>query len=227
MNETLLYLLTEDDNDDIFFELCAQRISGKSFLQTEPRRLRKNGGIGAVRKAMRPFLNDLRRVESLDAYFIIALDNDRAPDHDRDHKRLSGLAKSDHKKACRVCEIRQAIEEVWGANPDKWPAKGAVAVPVQMLESWILHSFDHAEDEALPIFSSKTQARAIEFYNGNAPDQLKDLCDARRDGRDKADFTLEVASEMNLETVASRSPSFNSFHEQVTAWSSAPEPPSE
>jgi hypothetical protein len=223
MNESLLSLLTEDDNDDIFFELCAQRISGKSFFQTEPRRLRKNGGIGAVRKAMRPFLNDLRKVESLDAYFIIALDNDRAPDHEQTHQRLPRLAKADHKKACRVCEIRRAIEEVWGGNPDKWPAKGAIAVPVQMLESWILHTFEHADDEALPIFSRKTQARAVEYHNGNPPDQLKDLCDARRDGRDKAEFTLEVASAMDLETVASRSASFNAFNEQVAAWASGPE----
>ena len=49
-NLSLLYLPTEDDNDDLFFERCAERISGKSFYQVEPRRIRKNGGISEVRK---------------------------------------------------------------------------------------------------------------------------------------------------------------------------------
>jgi hypothetical protein len=207
----------------LFFEACAERISGKSFLQTEPRRLRKNGGIGAVRKAIPSFLNDLRRVESLDAYFVIALDNDRSPDHEHEHSRLTGLAKSDHRKACRICEIRREIEKAWGANSAAWPAKGAIAVPLQMLESWILHSIDQRTDDELPIFAKKTQATAKTYHHGNPPDQLKDLCDAYRGDKGKAEFVLDIASTMDLNVVASKSPSFNAFKVQVANWSAITE----
>ena len=72
-NRPYLYLLTEDDNDDIFFERCAERITGKSFYKIS-NRLRKNGGIGEVRRKLSPFLNSIKQSQGIEAYFIIALD---------------------------------------------------------------------------------------------------------------------------------------------------------
>ena len=45
-----LYLLTEDDSDDMFYEACAERITGRSF-QPLWRTVKRGSGIAAVRKA--------------------------------------------------------------------------------------------------------------------------------------------------------------------------------
>ena len=225
-NPSLLYLLTEDDNDDLFFELCAERISGKSFCPVEPRRIRKNGGINEVRKKLPAFLNDIKKSAGMDAYFIIALDNDRAPEHlfDEDqkliHNQISGLSKRDASKQCRVCEIETRIQELWGYDLSKWPAKGAIAVPVQMLESWILIALDPSCAEDLPIFAEKSQSSAKNFYNGSPPDQLKDLCDQYRYQKNmtKGEFVLDVAENMDLDKVDQASSSFSQFRNQVITW---------
>jgi len=226
-NPSLLYLLTEDDNDDLFFERCAERISGKSFCPVEPRRIRKNGGIRAVRQALPIFLNDIKKSIGMDAYFIIALDNDRAPEHFFDnnqkliHNKIPGLSKRDASKQCRFCEIENRIKERWGANPNNWPAKGAIAVPVQMLESWALIALDPNCAEDLPIFAKKSQQSAKDFYKKSLSDQLKDLCDqyrAEQGGLTKGEFCLKVAEEMDLDEVAQKSYSFALFRDQVVTW---------
>ncbi|MEM9275339.1 MAG: hypothetical protein AAGA80_20595 [Cyanobacteria bacterium P01_F01_bin.143] len=225
-NPSLLYLLTEDDNDDLFFELCAERIRGKSFCPVEPRRIRKNGGIGEVRKKLPAFLNDIKKSAGMDAYFIIALDNDRAPEYLFDdnqkpiQKKIPGLSKRDASKQCRFREIEKRIQELWGYDRSKWPAKGAIAVPVQMLESWILIALDPSCAEDLPIFAEKSQSSAKKFYSGSPPDQLKDLCDQYRYQKNmvKGEFVLDVARNMDLDEVAQASCSFAQFRNQVITW---------
>jgi hypothetical protein len=224
---SLLYLLTEDDNDDLFFERCAERISGKSFYKVEPRRIRKNGGISEVRKKLPAFLNDIKKSAGMDAYFIIGLDNDRAPEHSFDiqqtiiHDRISGLSQQDSRKQCRYCEIENKIKEIWGRDVNKWSAKGAIAVPVQMLESWILIGLNFNCDRELPIFAEKSQSLAKEFHKGSPPDQLKDLCDRlryERGGLTKGEFFLNVADRMDFEVTTAASSSFAQFKNQITTW---------
>ena len=226
-NLSLLYLLTEDDHDDLFFERCAERISGKSFYKVEPRRIRKNGAISEVRKKLPAFLNDIKKSTGMDAYFIIALDNDRAPEHFLDdnqnliHKKIQGLSKKERNKQCRYCEIEQRIKELWGDNSNNWVAQGAIAVPVQMLESWILIALNRNSAQELPIFAEKTKPLAKEFHNGSPPDQLKDLCDRYRyeyGGLVKGDFFLDVADRMNIEELTKASSSFAQFNNQIILW---------
>ncbi|ELS01796.1 hypothetical protein Xen7305DRAFT_00015020 [Xenococcus sp. PCC 7305] len=215
------------NESNIFFERCAERISGKSFYRVEPRRIRKNGGIGEVRKKLPTFLNDIRKSAGMDAYFIIALDNDRAPEHlvsddqTLTHNKIPGLSKQEQTKQCRFCEIEGRIKELWGNDSNNWFAKGAIAVPVQMLESWILIALDPASAEKLPIFAEKTQSLAKKFHNGAPLDQLKDLCDQIRyekGGLEKGSFFLDVADKMNIEEVTEVSSSFAQFKNQIISW---------
>ena len=225
-----LYLLTEDDNDDIFFERCAERITGKSFYKIS-NRLRKNGGIGEVRKKLKLFLNSIKHSQGMEAYFIIALDCDRAPEHYSDsdnqliHNKITGLSKTDSNKQCRYCEIEKQIKEIWGRDSNNWVAKGAIAVPVQMLESWILIGLNPSCTKDLPIFAEKKQASAKNYYkknyNNSPSDQLKDLCDQFRYKQEvinKAEFFLDIADTMDLNAVTAASSSFAQFRNQVASW---------
>lgn len=219
-NLNLLYVLSEDDYDDLFYELCASRISGKKFHTVESRRFRKHGGLSEVRRMIRPLLNQLKGVRGLDAFFIIALDNDRAPDHQNNHGIWPNLSNQDSRKQCRYCEIQRLICGEWGANVANWPAKGAVAVPVEMLESWLLLGIDPNRNQ-LPIFSQMKSKLAKSYHRGTVPKQLKDLfADAlsTSDIAEKDEFILHLADTMDLRSVAARSDSFENFKQQVMAW---------
>lgn len=219
VNPSYLYILSEDDNDDLFYEMCASRISSKDFHLVEPRRIRKGGGISFVRKALNIFLSDLKSMNNLDTYFIIALDNDRAPDHQNSHKQHPKLANRDSNKSCRYCEINNAIERIWGSNQSSWPAQGAIAVPVEMLESWVLLAIDPTRG-TLPIFPTKRCNAAISYCGSNPPDQLKDLFnqEVQQLEKSKEDLILDAASNMDIHAVANVSPSFNEFRSQVSLW---------
>ncbi len=50
--------------------------------------------------------------------------------------------------------------DILGNDRDQWPIKGAIAVPVEMLESWLLLGCNECEPEDLPIFSSANRPGA-------------------------------------------------------------------
>ena len=217
-----LYLLTEDDHDDLFFERCAERISGLTFHQVNPRRIRKEGGVSEVLNRLPNFLNDLKSAVGYDrAFFIIAIDNDRSPSHPG-HQRISNLPKIDQSKGCRMCELDRDIIKRLGPDRSKWPAQGAVAVPVQMLESWLLLSLDPtATDESLPLFSKQAKRSARDYHNGNPPLQLKDRLEeqlVKSSHHRMGELILEVAGELDLDELARKSLSFRQFREQVDTW---------
>ena len=60
-----LYILTEDENDDIFYEGSLETLTGKSF-HILPYRLRKGSGIGAVRSSSRLLVQDIARTGHVD-----------------------------------------------------------------------------------------------------------------------------------------------------------------
>ncbi|MBV7336806.1 hypothetical protein KFU94_52965 [Chloroflexi bacterium TSY] len=216
-----LYILTEDDNDDIFYEGCVTKITGDSY-EAVSRRLRKGSGISAVRGSIRFMIRDIRRTGSVEStYFVVAMDNDRAPEHP-EHTQLSGLSKSDESKSCRYCEMLRAIEDELGPERDAWPIQGAIAVPVQMLESWLLLICGHSAG-TLPLFAKKSQDLARQFYASQAPpDQLKDLCNLERQNRgalSMGEFCLECALDLlDPEVLARKSPSFAQLKEQIEKW---------
>ena len=94
-----LYVLGESDNDESFYANLAQIITDISF-ETIPIKLRKNGGALEVRKVLPAFINSLTAAKGYDnAYFIISIDNDRAPRHP-EHEQPPNLPKSDSNKIC-------------------------------------------------------------------------------------------------------------------------------
>ena len=78
-----LYLLTEDDNDDLFFEGCLEKLTGLSFQLHDARgRLRKGSGIKETRRMLRLILQDLWRIgRQENTYLVVTIDNDRAVIH--------------------------------------------------------------------------------------------------------------------------------------------------
>lgn len=177
-----LYLLSESDNDDAFYKACVERLTGKT-MELVSRRLRRGGGLPELRSKSRILLGQIKHTGFVeDTFFLIALDNDRSPVHPA-HERRSGLSKKERQKDCRYCEIDSVIQNILGER-DAWPIPGAVAVPVEMLESWLLlicNPETYHDEASLPPFKTKDQKLARDYYAPrNPPDQLKDLCEIPR-----------------------------------------------
>jgi hypothetical protein len=228
-----LYLLSEDDNDDIFYKACLEKIHTCEY-EVVPTRLRKGGGIGQVRQALTLFLNSIKNTGYVDStFFLVSVDNDRRIPH-ADHINQADFQRSDFNQLskterrdqrCRHCELEQRIGEKLGVDRDGWPIPGAIAVPVEMLESWLLlicRGDRYASEAQLPVFSEKTKSSAQTYYGGpqKVPDQLKDLVEAERQVLDqsKRDFYLHCAQQLDPPKLAAVSPSFAEFLKQLDAW---------
>lgn len=219
-----LYILSEDDTDDLFYTGCVEQITGKVVTPLF-RKLRKGGGVGEVRSKTRILLQQIKYTGNMeDSYFVIAMDNDRSPAHP-DHTRLPGLSKKEQKYGCRFCEIERIIMDILGKDKETWPIKGAIAVPVQMLESWLLlicNNELYKKEELLPIFSLKDSPLAQDYYSPKSvPDQLKDLRDKEKD-RQKLTTNEELCLHCCTHLVPNKlqdcSPSFSLFKQQVETW---------
>jgi hypothetical protein len=133
-----LYILSEDESDDFFYKGCVEKITGEHF-ELIPRRIRKGGGISKVRKHLPLLLRDIKFSGPVkNTFFLIALDNDRSPAHPKHeiHEFVYKLSKKEQVKKCRYCEIENLAKQILGTDRNSWPISGAIAVPVQMIESW-------------------------------------------------------------------------------------------
>lgn len=223
-----LHLLSEDDNDDLFYQACLEKITNCNY-EIVPTRLRKGGGIGAVRQALSLFMAGIKNTGPVEAtFFLISVDNDRRclhPDHSQ-RENFNQLSKREQTDPCRYCEIEGRIQEKLGQDRDQWPIPGAIVIPVEMLESWLLlicNSEKYGSEAKLPIFSEKTKPSAETYYGGKnkVPDQLKDLVDAERNAleQSKQEFYQHCASMLEPDSLASISPSFAQFLDQIQGWS--------
>jgi hypothetical protein len=210
-----LYLLTEDDSDDQIFLFLMEMMTGRR-LDIVTTKLRRGGGIGEVRKKLPYMIALIRRAGvQASAVFTVALDNDRAPEHPN-HVIRAHVAGT----VCRHCGLLGTLHELF---PDGWPIPRAIAVPVQMLETWLLLMHDRVKypvESALPLCARREQPVAVRHYGPNPPPQLKDLVDLEREaaGLSRADFALECIGGLDVEDLATRSPSFSLFRDQVAAW---------
>ncbi|OFZ82562.1 MAG: hypothetical protein A2583_14505 [Bdellovibrionales bacterium RIFOXYD1_FULL_53_11] len=211
-----LYVISEDDIDDCYFLGITQKISGHSFTLM-PQRLRKNGGISAAKKAFYRVQTQIKWMKQKveDCFFVMAIDNDRAPAHP-EHSRIPGLPPQDQKKECRFCELEREAMRNLGPRRTEWNIGGAIAIPVQMLESWLLLSLDSSlTDDTLPIF----------------PDGCKQLKDLFRDFYNqsglpsKKEFIEKCIDQTNIENLQSRSASFKQFVDQIYEWNLNPNQP--
>ena len=208
-----VYILSEDDFDDQVYAYLVEMLLSVR-VDVVPMRLRRGGGIGEVRNKLRLLLGHIQHVGVQEStFFIVAMDNDRALEHPAHQPRPHGDG-----TPCRHCGLIAAIHT---GMPDGWPIPGAVAVPVQMIEAWLLLMHDrglYPEESRLPPFARRDQASAWRLMGPDPPPQLKDLVDAERGVATVLDFALQCVLAINPEDLAARSPSFGSFLEQLSGW---------
>jgi len=162
-----------------------------------------------------------------DTYFVASLDNDRSQIHPEHISRLdpgkvSRLPKKEQNKPCRYCELEQTINAELGAER---PIPGAIAVPVEMLESWLLlisNPTEYRDEASLPLFARKTAPLAKKYFASHSPPpQLKELKKLEKERlalASNSDYCLYCAEALEPEELAERSPIFALFKEQVERW---------
>lgn len=227
MADNFIYILAEDDIDDMFYNLCVEKIKGGNY-RLIPRRLRRGGGISQVRRYLPILLKDIQHTGEVEnTFFVIALDNDRSPAHPAHQQipNINKLPQKERRKTCRFCELEKTACEILGTDRDAWPIKGAIAVPVQMLESWLLLICNRGEYEneaSLPLFAWKSMPLAKTYYAPKQPEnQLKDLMGLEKgmlEISSNEDFCLYCIEQLTPEDLAQVSPSFSLFLGQVNAW---------
>ena len=222
-----LYLLTEDDSDDLIYEAFAERVTGSVFTPSS-RRMRRGSGIGAVRASLKLLLAEARRMAAgSGAHFVLAMDNDRAP-HTAAADSLpaaqrSRLEKMDARKSDRHAGLLSVLEETLGRDRSRWPVSAAIAVPVEMIESWLLLIARGGQAADLPRFSRRDSALSRHFHQpAEPPPQLKDLRDAAwvEDGFPNCqEWALSLVMEkLDAADLAQRSPSFALFKSWLDGW---------
>jgi hypothetical protein len=227
LTENWVYILSESNNDDIFYNLCLETITGQGYRFIS-RRLRRGGGISAVRRSLRYLLRDISHTGKVEnTVFVVALDNDRCPSHPH-HNFIScihKLPRKEQNKQCRFCEIEQIVHETLGEDRNAWPIRGAIAVPVQMLESWLLlmcNKDAYKDESSLPFFAWKSQALAQQYYAPVKPEnQLKDLKEyekSRLGIASEEEFCIHCIEKLVPADLAGISPSFALFKQQIDLW---------
>jgi hypothetical protein len=208
-----VYLLSEDDFDEQVYVFVLEGLLS-SRVEPVPLRLRRGGGLGEVRKKLPLLLKIIQRTGSQEGMrFVVGIDNDRAVEHPTHEAKP--YSKSE---PCRHCGLTDAIH---AEMPDGWLIPGAIAVPVQMIEAWLLlmHAPEKYRDEAsLPACPWRDRPAARSVYGDDPPPQLKDLFDAERGASSKADFALECVLKLDATDLAARSPSFARLRDAVTTW---------
>jgi hypothetical protein len=213
---TYLFLLTEDDSDDQIIVFLLEMMTARRFEVTTTK-MRRGGGVGEVRRKLPLVLAAIRRMGIVEgAAFTVVLDNDRALQHP------GHLVEPHHGPdvRCRHCELRDALDR---CLPDGWPIPGAIAIPVQMIEAWLLLLHDKTKyplESGLPLCARRDQPIAVRHYGAAPPPQLKDLVDLERaaTAKNRHDFALGCALALDMQDLAARSPSFALFAKQVLAW---------
>lgn len=217
-----LHLLSEGEKDEIFYERLCERLSGFSFEIDQEYRARAGSNYKTVLTAARLLLNKVKHYASKqEIAVVIALDNDRAPDHPGGSPPPRPLGKKDREKESRHAKVQKFLDDSLDSDPSTWPVDVAVAIPVEMIESWLLPLLKPKLRD-LPIFAEASQPIARKYYGGTPPPQLKDLRDeeAKRLDMSLDDLFYHAADTGDLDRLAESSRSFALFSEQVKRWRS-------
>ncbi|MEM6647759.1 MAG: hypothetical protein AAF730_16050 [Bacteroidota bacterium] len=207
-----LYLLTESDTDTAFYHACINKLTGEEHEVLSSQQYRKGQNDSAVRRSIRFLLQDLAHSSGglPDLRFVISVDNDRTA-----HPAHPG-GRPHRKPGNRYNEIRQLIDMQWSSD---WPVAGAIAVPVEMLESWLLLILGYSEP--LPLLKKSSRPEAKRIHGKNVPAQLGDLCNRERLSLGIAGqmaFVRHCVEQMDPDDLAAKSPSFARFKQEVEAW---------
>ena len=214
-----LYILCEGELDEMFYEHIAERITGETFQSDEEFRVRQGSNWKTAMAAAQLLLNRFKGWKTpQEVAVIIAVDNDRAPGHPSGRTYPRALPKADQKKEPRYPKLAALVEKTLGKDPEQRPVKVALAVPVEMIESWVLTLLDPDREE-LPLFSEASSELAKQYYGGKPPPQLKDLRDAEATKRGLSrDELFWAAAGCDLEVGASASPSLQLFLNDLKSW---------
>ena len=214
-----LYILSEGERDELFYDLIAERVTGQRFERPSDFRLRHGANWKTALAGGRLLLSRVRHwKESQDVAVILAVDNDRAPGHPGSLPHPRPLVGQDLKKQPRYPAVRQMIADALGSDCSTWPVDVAVAMPVEMIESWVLLLCD-PNRPTLPLFAEAIQPSARAYYGATPPPQLKDLCKAEAAAIQKPlDEYFWHAAEKNIESAIAVSPSFKMFVEELKQW---------
>ena len=214
-----LYILSEGELDEMFYERLAERLTGQTFLQDDEFRLRHGANWKTAMAAARLLISRFKHwKERQDVAVIIAVDNDRSPGHPGGKEYPRPLPNVDQKKAPRYEMLQNKLYEDLGADASTWPVHVALAVPVEMIESWVLLLLNPQREE-LPPFSQASQQLAQLYYGKTPPPQLKDLRDAEAKQRGVDHLHLFwTAAEQPLEPAMAVSPCLRMFVEQLQSW---------
>ena len=224
---SILYLVSESDNDAVFYALCAEKLTGNAY-EPVPLKNRKGDGVAAVKSQLRYALRGARAAArgSEPVAFIAAIDNDRAPHGENNSLPPGGtgldrakLIEKERARENRLAWMTAIVEGVLGQNRTAWPMAVALAVPVEMIESWIVRARREQPPQPTPHFSKADTDRARSYHAPSAPPpQWKDLAAVEQGGMDKRDFHTRVVKELDADALAGRSLSFRMFKEWLDGW---------
>ncbi|HYF34448.1 MAG TPA: hypothetical protein VD994_04085 [Prosthecobacter sp.] len=221
---SLLYIVAESDRDALFYTLCAEVVTGRGYTLHSLRN-RKGEGEAAVRRQMRYALQQAKSAAAAgDVYFVASIDNDRAP-HPENEQRLlrTQLIRKERERRSRLEWLDETLAEKLGSDPAVWTLPLAIAIPVEMIESWIIQILEpDADQRALPFFSLADTDRARAYYGRpDPPAQCKDRCEEHQQRLaqvDREDFLVAVAVQLNPDALAARCRSFALFKEGLDGW---------
>lgn len=200
-----LAFCSEDRSDDEILRVLAERILRESVEAVANNLvMRRSGGWQEALRIAPNIARAVFRTEAHGAVFVI--DNDGAPPHDGAHAkaRLAG---------CRLCalEVAAAVNEVakW-SRPALPPLQFVFAVPVQMLETWLLLA-----DRRFP---QNRQALAFGTTSDERRELKKELYgNARASREERMKVCLPIAQAFNVDALSKESASFSDFGQQLRA----------
>lgn len=220
MADMFLYILCEGELDEMFYERIAERVTGKTFESPADLRLRPGSNWKTAIAGAKMLLARVRHWQGAhEVGAIIAVDNDRAPNHPGGSVFPRHLPARDQHKQPRYTALVNLVHDALGYDRRAWPVKVALAVPVEMIESWVLALLNPRQASALPIFSQASSASAWAYHGSNPPPQLKDLVEheAMQANLGKLELFWEAA-ESDLAAASSESPSLRMFLDELNAW---------
>jgi hypothetical protein len=217
-----LFIVAESARDQDFYDLLAEKATGCAFDRVESARLPEGSNYKTAIAAARMLLKSLENLTSpQELAIIIAVDNDRAPGHPGATPPPRPLVGVDCKKVPRYPAVLQMLATALGPSRENWPVDVALAMPVEMIESWVLLLCNPARP-SLPIFAESAQSLARAYHGETPPPQLKDLCklEAAAAGKSLGEY-FWFAAEQNLDSAAAVSGSLRMFVDEVRGWRSA------
>jgi len=218
-----LYILCEGWRDEVFYKRICERVTGQEYEEQRELRLRHGSNWKSAMANAKLLLGRYKHIRGQqDICAIIAIDNDRAPAHPGAKPPSRTLPKSDLKKQPRHPALVQMVEGFLGADRTKWPIDVALAVPVEMIESWVLLLWNPDRPD-LPLFSEASQPSAREYHGGHARPQLKDLCKAEAETKNLTlDTFFTESTDKDLANATAASASLNMFIEELRQWRKPP-----